>query len=160
MLRLKRFWVVFFCLVLVLLSGSSTNLSATSNELEKIALDFSIALETLKMGYQSWAKNSENREKALIGLGFELELALIDNENLRSSLKSQQLLVESLQKESGAAKQRSFDLENTLTATRQKADLDLRQAVVAQQAKLKLWRVLAIGGIALVAVETVMLIIK
>lgn len=160
MLGSKRFCVMFCCLMLVLCSGRSMRLSANSNELESIYLDFEIALTVLKQGSQNLDENSLSREKALIGLGFELELALIDNENLRNSLKSQQSLVGSLQTELGVARQHSFDLENTLTATRKKAEIDLTEAVSKQGARIRLWQTLvALGGTVIIA-ETIFLLIK
>ena len=155
MLRRKRFWVVFFCLVLVLSSSNSTKSWASSNELEAICLDFEIALELLRLGYLSLDQNLTKAQNSLLGLRSELEQALIDNENLKNSLAEQKKQLESSQKELTKARQRSIDLDNTLEATRQKADLDLRQAVAVQQAKLRLWRVLAIGGIVIMLAEAV-----
>ena len=155
MLRRKKSWVVFFCLVLVLSSGNLTKSWATSNELEAICLDFEIALELLRLGYLSLDQNLTKAQNSLLGLRSELEQALIDNENLKNSLGEQKRQLESSQKELTKAKQRSTDLDNTLEATRQKADLDLRQAVAVQQVKLRLWRVLAIGGVVLVLAEAV-----
>ena len=155
MLRRKRFWVILFCLVLVLSSGSLMNLSAKSNELELIYLDFEIALTLLKQGYLVLDQNLTKAQTSLLGLKTELEQALNTNENLKQSLAEQKKQLESSQKDLIRAKQQSTNLGNTLEATRQKADLDLRQAVAVQQAKLRLWRVLAIGGIMLVVVEAV-----
>jgi len=155
MSQLKRFLVVFCCLVLMLSSGNLTKSGASLNELEEICRDFEIALELLRLGYLSLDQNLTKAQNSLLGLRSELEQALIDNENLKNSLAEQKRQLESSQKELGKARQRSTDLDNTLEATRQKADLDLRQAVVVQQAKLRLWRVLAIGSVVIMLAEAV-----
>ena len=160
MLGLRKSLVFLLCLILVLLSGSSMSLSATSNELEQIYLDFWIVLELQKQGYPLLEANLTEAQRQRLGMKNDLEAALNENESLQDSLREQKTLLESSQKELGKARQRSSDLESTLTAVKVTADIELRKTVMGLESRVKFWRILAIGGAILALVEGAVIVFR
>ena len=160
MLRLKKFWVILCCLMLVLCSGRLTNSWTISNELETIYLDFEIALRLLQEGYPILERNLTEAQQTLLGLRSELMKASEENESLKASLEEQRMLLESSRKELDKTKQHSFDLENTLKAAKETAEIDLKESVGKIESRTRLWRSLALIGGVVVAVETLVLIFR
>jgi len=157
---LKRLSVFSLCLILVLLSGRSTSLSANSMELSAIYLDFEIALELLKRGYPLLQESLTEAQKQLLGLENNLNSALEENESLKKSLVEQRTLLEFSQKELEKTRQRSIGLENTLTAVKVTADIELRKTVMGLESRVKFWRILAISGAILALVEGAVIVFR
>ena len=76
-----------------------------------------------------------------------------ENESLKKSLEEQRGQLESSRKELEKTRQRSSNLENTLTAVKETADIELRDTVMGLESRIKLWRTLTIGAAILAIVE-------